>query len=95
MPTLLDTAPVPLVDQPLGCKAAKLAAPRADFPFIDIIDMRQTTVDLDLKHEILSMFNPPHGPRKLPTLLLYDEAGLQLFEHVGWPHTPHVLRASR
>jgi hypothetical protein len=35
-----------------------------------------------LKEQIASMFNPEDGPRKLPTLLLYNERGLQIFEDV-------------
>jgi hypothetical protein len=37
-----------------------------------------------LKDDILSLFSPKEGPRMLPTLLLYDEKGLQLFEDVGF-----------
>lgn len=47
---------------------------------INIIDIRCDTIDLE--HEILSMLKPAKGPRKLPTLLLYDEKGLQIFEKV-------------
>ena len=49
----------------------------------DIIDIRHAAVELNLKEEILSMLHPQSGPRQLPTLLLYDENGLQLFEKVG------------
>ena len=49
---------------------------------VDIIDVRRTIVDVSLKDEVLAMFNPTIGPRQLPTLLLYDESGLQLFEEV-------------
>ena len=48
----------------------------------DIIDIRRAAVEFNLKGEILSMFRPERGPRQLPTLLLYDEKGLQLFERV-------------
>jgi hypothetical protein len=51
----------------------------------DIIDIRQGSVEMNLKVEILSMFLTKNGPRKLPTLLLYDERGLQLFEKVRQP----------
>ncbi len=50
---------------------------------VDIADIRSAAVDVNLKDEVLSMFFPKHGPRKLPTLLLYDEKGLQLFEQVS------------
>lgn len=49
----------------------------------DIIDIRRSLVESDLKTDVLSMFNPSNGPRRLPTLLLYNERGLQLFEDVG------------
>ncbi len=52
---------------------------------LDIIDIRSAAVEVSLKDEILTMFHPKKGPRKLPTLLLYDERGLQLFEDVSFP----------
>lgn len=47
-----------------------------------IIDIRGKHVEINLKEQIASMFNPEDGPRKLPTLLLYNERGLQIFEDV-------------
>lgn len=49
-----------------------------------IIDIRGEHVEINLKEQIASMFNPEDGPRKLPTLLLYNERGLQIFEDVCW-----------
>jgi L-histidine Nalpha-methyltransferase / hercynylcysteine S-oxide synthase len=51
-------------------------------PKLDIIDIRHAALEVNLKAEVSSMFHSKDGPRKLPTLLLYDERGLQLFEHV-------------
>ncbi len=50
---------------------------------LDIVDIRAAAVEISLKEEILALFHPTTGPRKLPTLLLYDERGLQLFEDVS------------
>ncbi len=50
---------------------------------VDIIDIRQVAVEINLKEEIDKLFRPREGPRTLPTLLLYDEKGLQLFEDVS------------
>lgn len=50
---------------------------------LDIVDIRRVAVETNLKAEILSMFRAKDGPRRLPTLLLYDERGLQLFESVS------------
>lgn len=47
---------------------------------LNIIDIRRVAVEANLKSELLSLFCTKDGPRKLPTLLLYDERGLQLFE---------------
>lgn len=52
----------------------------------DIIDIRGPQVEYNLKDDIEKLFNPAKGPRKLPTLLLYDEKGLQLFEDVRCAH---------
>lgn len=49
----------------------------------DIIDIRRAEVELNLKAGVLSLFQAKNAPRRLPTLLLYDERGLQLFEDVG------------
>lgn len=48
----------------------------------DIIDIRGDTEEIDLKNEVTKLLNPENGIKKLPTLLLYDERGLQLFEDV-------------
>lgn len=50
-----------------------------------IIDIRADTKDLSLKKAILDGLNPPNGGEKhLTTLLLYDEAGLKLFEDITY-----------
>lgn len=96
MPPSLDTISAVQGDTPLSCKAVKqLVVPRAHHPAIGIMDIRQATVDMNLRDEILAMFSPAKGPRMLPTLLLYNETGLQLFEEVGLPHTGHILRDCR
>ncbi|OTB00076.1 hypothetical protein M426DRAFT_244532 [Hypoxylon sp. CI-4A] len=51
---------------------------------VDIIDIRQAAVEINLKEEIPRLLRPQEGPRKLPTLLLYDEKGLQLFEEITY-----------
>ncbi|KAE8448602.1 Ergothioneine biosynthesis protein 1 [Mollisiaceae sp. DMI_Dod_QoI] len=52
-------------------------------PSVDIIDIRHDAVELNLKEEILTSLRPQKGPKQLPTLLLYDERGLQLFEQAS------------
>lgn len=55
---------------------------------LGIIDIRGHNGNFNLKEDVMSMFSPNEGPRRLPTLLLYDERGLQLFEEVSFPsHT--------
>lgn len=68
-----------LADQPLVRKVVGKAKSS------DIIDIRGDKVEINLKEEVNSLFNPTEGPRRLPTLLLYDEKGLQLFEDVRPP----------
>lgn len=55
---------------------------------LDIIDIRRVAVEINLKAEVLSQFRARDGPRTLPTLLLYDEKGLQLFEKVRLTESP-------
>ncbi|KID99569.1 DUF323 domain protein, partial [Metarhizium majus ARSEF 297] len=67
------------VKQPAGKAASR---PRGD---LDIIDIRSNRVDFNLKDEVARMVIPKDGrARKLPTLLLYDERGLQLFEDITY-----------
>lgn len=69
-----------------GLKADAVAAKSVkSHTGINIIDIRQTAVELNLKGEIHQLLRPQEGPRKMPTLLLYDERGLQLFEQVTYP----------
>ncbi|KAK8051383.1 hypothetical protein PG993_002768, partial [Apiospora rasikravindrae] len=64
-----------------GHKAGKSGGLHKD---VDIIDIRQASVEINLKEEIHKLFRPEEGPRKLPTLLVYDEKGLQLFEQITY-----------
>jgi hypothetical protein len=61
-------------------KAGINSAPNSN---VDIIDIRHNAVEVNLKEQILDSLKPKQGPKKLPTLLLYDVRGLQLFEEVG------------
>ena len=50
-----------------------------------IIDIRSDAAGIELKQEILKGLKPQNGEKKtLPTLLLYDEAGLRLFEEITY-----------
>lgn len=52
---------------------------------MDIIDIRQQALDFSLLDEIHQCLRPTHKPEKtLPTLLLYDEKGLKLFEDITY-----------
>ncbi|UNI16639.1 Ergothioneine biosynthesis protein 1 [Purpureocillium takamizusanense] len=55
-------------------------------PALDIIDIRRDKVEINLKDELAALFNPAAGAgaRSLPTLLLYDAKGLQLFEDITY-----------
>lgn len=66
-----------------GLKAGTGSLRSSKSPATDIIDIRRAAVELNLKEEIHQMLRPQEGPRRLPTLLLYDEKGLQLFEQVN------------
>ncbi|KAF6841865.1 duf323 domain protein [Colletotrichum musicola] len=68
----------------LGLKTAKQAAAKMDKHGVDIIDIRRAAVETNLKDDIIAMWNPTNGPRKLPTLLVYNERGLQLFEEITY-----------
>jgi hypothetical protein len=76
----------------LGPKAVSHSESISKF---DVIDIRRDAVEINLKEDVLTYLRPESGPKQLPTLLLYDERGLQLFEEVSlrqssW-HCRHVL----
>lgn len=56
---------------------------------IEILDIRRAAVEINLKEDILSQIHPKNGPRTMPTLLLYNERGLQLFEEVSSRQSRH------
>lgn len=70
---------------------AQEAASTQNGNVLDIIDIRCAAVEINLKDEINTLFKPKTGPRKLPTLLLYDERGLQLFEEARLVPCHHRL----
>ena len=59
-----------------------------------IIDIRRDTEELSLKTAIHDGLNPQDGSEKrLPTLLLYDEAGLKLFEGITYLEEYYLTNA--
>lgn len=54
-------------------------------PKANIIDIRQDREEISLSEEIHKGLNVASGQQKsLPTLLLYDEKGLKLFEEITY-----------
>ena len=50
-----------------------------------IIDIRRSTIEHSVRDDMLRMLQPKLGQEKrMPTLLLYDEAGLKLFEQITY-----------
>lgn len=47
-----------------------------------IVDIRQHLFEMDLNNDIMTMLQPERGPKQMPTMLLYDTEGLQIFEEV-------------
>jgi hypothetical protein len=51
----------------------------------EIIDIRPGPTEFDILQDIKKGLRPENGgEKKLPTLLLYDEAGLRLFEKITY-----------
>ena len=51
----------------------------------EIIDIRTEAAEVDILQDIKKGLRPDDGGEKqLPTLLLYDEAGLRLFEKITY-----------
>lgn len=50
-----------------------------------IIDIRRGTIQHSIRDDMMEMLKPAAGEeKKMPTLLLYDEAGLKLFEDITY-----------
>lgn len=61
---------------------------------VPIIDIRRETTGESLKDEILSSIRAGNGAeRTLPTMLLYDEAGLRLFEKITYLEEYYLTNA--
>jgi uncharacterized SAM-dependent methyltransferase len=58
---------------------------------VEIIDLRSASdngpISVDIIHDISSGLSLPQGQRELPTLLLYDERGLRLYDDIT-THAP-------
>jgi 3-dehydroquinate dehydratase len=67
---------------PISVNSLKSSKEKSNHEEVDIIDIRHDAVEINLKDEISQQLNPKSGLRQLPTLLLYSEKGLQLFEEV-------------
>ncbi|KHN99791.1 DUF323 domain protein [Metarhizium album ARSEF 1941] len=81
MPAVMQCVPTITASFPIKRPPSKPASKNKSD--LDIIDIRSNRDDFNLKDEVARMINPKDGgARKLPTLLLYDERGLQLFEDI-------------
>lgn len=61
---------------------------------VSIIDIRRKGSDISLVDEIRRHLNPGKGQeRRMPTLLLYDEKGLQLFEDITYLEEYYLTNA--
>ncbi|KAF3157371.1 hypothetical protein TWF225_008485 [Orbilia oligospora] len=60
---------------------------------VQIIDIRTTTVELQLNDDIVKGLDAPVGEKTLPTMLLYDEAGLKEFEAITYVDDYYLTNA--
>ncbi|KAJ8127863.1 hypothetical protein O1611_g5773 [Lasiodiplodia mahajangana] len=93
MPSLLQTFPETQFASKQQAKGAYRPQEGAAGHPVDIIDIRRDTVKANLKEEIHRLFHPEEGPRELPTLLLYDAKGLQLFEKITYLEEYYLTNA--
>jgi hypothetical protein len=77
-----DVATRDCIQLPIQKAMAKEDIPKTT-PVIDIIDIRYNEVEVNLKDDILNLLRPTRGPKQMPTMLLYSERGLQIFEQVS------------
>ncbi|KAI9821822.1 MAG: hypothetical protein M1827_002404 [Pycnora praestabilis] len=71
---------------PLGNRITK--------PGLEIIDIRRNKIEPSLLNDLLNQLRPRKGKEKtMPTLLLYDEAGLKLFEDITYLEEYYLTNA--
>jgi uncharacterized SAM-dependent methyltransferase len=68
----------------LASTTTQAKAARADSLVSNIIEICQDREELDLLKGIKTGLRQSDGNRSLPTLLLYDEAGLKIFEKITY-----------
>ncbi|KAL1896440.1 hypothetical protein Cpir12675_002777 [Ceratocystis pirilliformis] len=89
MPSVIShPAVVPWTEQTALVKsgraeATSVSAPSAAYPK-RIKDIRQSLVETNLRDEILENFKPETGKLQLPTIILYDERGLRIYEEITY-----------
>ncbi|OBT47156.1 hypothetical protein VE00_03082 [Pseudogymnoascus sp. WSF 3629] len=78
-----------------GAHATPPSPAHSTLEFIDIIDIRRDALgsSLDLGRDIMAQLAPARGPKKMPTLLLYDEKGLQTFEEITYLEEYYLTNA--
>ncbi|KAL9109487.1 MAG: hypothetical protein Q9227_005822 [Pyrenula ochraceoflavens] len=71
---------------------AKMVMNKGDH--VEVVDIRQEKLELALPQLILDGINPKNGsPRHMPTLVLYDETGLKLFEKITYSKDYYLTNA--
>ena len=61
---------------------------------MSIVDIRQGGFDISLVNQIRQNLNPGKGQeRRMPTLLLYDEKGLKLYEKITYLEEYYLTNA--
>lgn len=50
---------------------------------VDIIDIRRSFVEINMKEELLKCLQKDEGKREISSMILYNETGLKLFEKVA------------
>jgi len=70
------------------------STPYKIMPATEILDIRVGETALDILQDIKKGLRPINGGEKtLPTLLLYDEAGLRLFEQITYLEEYYLTNA--
>lgn len=59
--------------------------PKKDVRHVSVIDIRREAAEYSILDEMRKMLNStPGNEKKMPTMLLYDEQGLKLFEEITY-----------
>lgn len=76
-------APTALLNAEMAVPSSSVMLTPDERDKVVIVDIRRRNITWDIRNDMLEKLRPSEGnEKKMPTILLYDETGLKLFEAI-------------